>query len=320
MKTILHTLIFSIALFLGLNTASLHGQSVGGANAFLFRPVGIRALSMGGSTTADPVDPTGVAWNPAALGSVSSVQAATAVSLLPYDQHQNFVGAAVPVFKYLTLGGGWINYSVGHIDKRNDFGDPLGSFTSSDNAFLFSLGSAFLQPFGANSSIALGVTGKYISSKIDTRSANGMGIDAGLRVAIGRFSLGGAAQNMGLTLKWDTQSGQEDNVPVALRGGASYDFSLVNSRVLYGLKVGIEAEKLGDMSMGYLGGIEGRMVLPNPRTTIYLRAGYGHDVWTGGFAVELTLDRTSVVGLDYGATQDYLSQTILHHIGLHLIF
>lgn len=318
MKTILHFLLPSLALLLTA-ALSLPAQSVGGANAFLFRPVGIRALSLGGSTVADPVDPSGLYWNPAALGSFSSIQAATVVSILPYDQRHNFVGVTVPATKYLTVGGGWINYSVGHIDKRNDFGDPLGSFTSADNAFLLGLGSAFPQVFGANSSIAVGLTGKYISSTIDTRSATGGGLDAGLRLAVGRLSVGAAAQNIGLSLKWDTRSGENDKVPVALRAGASYDFSITNSRVLYGLKVGLEAEKLGDMTMGWLGGVEGRIVLPNPKTSLYLRAGYGHDLWTGGLSIEMSLDRSTVVGLDYGASQDYLSQTILHHIGLHLI-
>lgn len=318
MKTTMHLSLAFLALSL-LASSSIHAQSVGGANAFLFRPVGIRALSLGGSTVADPADPSGIYWNPASLGSFSTFQAATVVSILPFDQRQNFVGVSVPAAKWLTVGGGWINYSVGQIDKRNDYGDPLGNFTSADNAFLLGFGSAFPQAFGPNSSFAIGLTGKYVASKIDTRSANGGGLDAGLRVAVGRFSLGAAAQNIGLSLKWDTESGENDKVPVAIRAGAGYDFSVTNNRVLYGLKLGVEAEKLGDMTLGWLGGAEGRIVMPNPKTSLYLRAGYGRDVWTGGLSIEISLDKNTVVGLDYGASQDYLSQTLLHHLGLHLI-
>lgn len=296
-----------------------HAQTIGGANAYLFRPVGIRAIGLGGSLVSDATDPSALFWNPSGLGAMSNIQFTSSVSILPFDQYHNFVAVAVPIARGFTIGGGWLNYTIGRLDKRDEYATPLGEFTSADNAFLLGFGVSF--PLSsASSSIQIGFTGKYLSSVIDHETASGIGLDGGVRFVYNQFSFGASLQNVGTSLKWDTESKRNDKVPIAFRTGVSQEFFTKQVGTTYSTRVIFEGAKFGDNSFGWIGGIELKMIIANPKTSIALRSGYGRDLWTGGISFEFNLDRSTAVGFDYAASQDYLSTSMLHNIGLHLIF
>ena len=316
MKKYLIHLMFLSAFVL---TATVDAQTIGGANAFLFRPVGVRALGLGGSLVSDAVDASALYWNPAGLGSMTNVQLTSSISILPYDQHHNFLAVGIPVANGVTVSGGWLNYTIGNIDGRDDAGVALGEFSSADNAFL--LGCGVMIPIVRNlSGVQFGVTGKYISSSVDTYSATGFGVDAGMRLFYNQFAFGASLQNIGATLSWDTESKREDEVPMAIRIGASHEFAITQLRTQYSARVVVEGAKVGDATFGFLGGVETKVVFPSPRTSFALRAGYGRDLWSGGITVEFNLERATAVGHEYAATQDYLAEQLLHHIGLHIVF
>ena len=202
----------------GRAVASSFSKSARGTTTaqFLRLGVGARAIGMGEaySTLAD--DASALYWNPAALTQIPNISATFMHALYLESIFYDFA-AYGQRFGNHAIGAGVQYLSAGKLPETDMTGAETGSISPSDMAA--SLGYAYR--FGEDG-LALGMSGKYIRSKVAT-SASTFASDAGILSP--RFSLFGrkirvslAAANIGGKLKFDRDSEQ---LPLLLKAGAS---------------------------------------------------------------------------------------------------
>ena len=293
-------------------------QSGGGATAFHQRPVGIEAIGFGGAYVALASDPSAIIWNPAGLSQSNKYRVLFTYSILQFDQTHNLVAFSAPIGSQLTIGGGWLNYSIEGFDRRDDNQQKLGEFGSTDNAFILSLSKSFLHT--QRTSLSIGVNAKYLYSTIAGANASGAGMDFGAHFRYDRMSIGLAFQNLGSRIKWKIGNNLTNRIPFTFRIGTAYDFGFSTSRNSPSVKVTLEGAKTETRNSIFIAGMEGRMEMAAPRSSMALRVGYGNQLVSGGLTFGLMLDKNLHVDIQYAASEDFLSEVLQHHIGVALQF
>ncbi len=300
-------------LLLLLSGIPLGAQGGGGAVAFLQRPVGVAGISLGGAFTSVASDPSALFWNPAGITQSQHFRAMTSYAILTLDQRQNFVGATMPILPLVSFGAGWVNYSVDAIDRRDDTGAKIGEFSSSDNAFILSIARKF--PFRNRASMSIGASGKYLYSSLAGYYASGTAFDVGGFLDFEHLSFGLSMSNIGGGIRWDALSKRYDRVPFTFRSGVSYEFGFGQLRGTT-LRVSMEGVKTQTQTALFVAGVEGRMELGIPRTFTAVRAGYANGLFAGGLSFGVNIDKNVGVEMQYAASEDYLTTSLLHHIGI----
>lgn len=231
------------------------------AGEFLLEGVGARALAMGGAYVAVANDATANYWNPAGLPYLSGSEISIS-HVTMFEQLANFdaVTLSVPVGRGFGLGMSWIRLGIDDIPKYDALlgtsaertgqahpewrstGQPDGSFSDTEQAYIFSFGKRFdfdfylgggLTPVILPVEFCVGASGKYLSQSLDDKTGTGQGVDLGalLRISLAsqvegasaRFvSLGFQLQNLGAKLTWDTQTDYQDQVVKNLRLGLAF--------------------------------------------------------------------------------------------------
>jgi len=153
-------------------TCMLFAQAGQTGLAFLKLGVGARALGMGEAYSAAGDDPSAAYYNPAALSALSCPQFIFMHKEWIQDVRTEFIGAAVPLDKF-ALGVSVNSTSVNDIEIRSTPGPALGTF-SARNASIGISGS-----YNIDSSLSLGVTGKFVYEKILIDDASGYAADIG---------------------------------------------------------------------------------------------------------------------------------------------
>lgn len=309
--------IFIIILLILFATAAF-AQAGGGATAFLQRPVGVEAIGLGGAYSSIAADPSAIFWNPAGLAQSTKYRFLSSYAVLQLEQQNNFVGFSIPFQNYFTFGVGWINYSVDAIPRYGDTPVKIGEFSTSDNAFILS--AARQVTLSSRGSISFGMSAKYFYSTIAGNPGSGSGLDAGALFKYDRFSLGAVFQNIAGNIRWKGLSRKNDRVPFTFRGGTSYEFGLGSSRASPSFRVSLEGEKTEARNSIFLGGVEAKMELGMPKSSAAVRAGIGNKLLSGGFSFGIMMDKNVSVQVQYAASDDFLTERILHHIGLMLEF
>jgi hypothetical protein len=185
--------------------ASAAGESGG---LTLIEAPGARAAALGESISAAADDVTSFAYNPAALATITSPQVS-----LSYEKGIADDASGRVLFGRPNLGLSVGYYSAGNVDL------PDGSSTRSVNAqtdLAVTLGAA-----RQRGRLAFGGAVKYLSSQLaESDRASAVAIDLGIRSDIsGRFRVGGALQNFGTALKFDSSG---DPLPRIVRAGAEW--------------------------------------------------------------------------------------------------
>ena len=174
-----------------------------------------RALGMGKAYTAVANDSSGPYWNPAGIARMTWKEASFLYASLFKGTKYSFVGYAHPFAERNVLGISWIRTGMTDIDKRDDFGESVGTFSDVENAYLISYARKL------NPNLDAGVNIKIISQDIDVYSAIGYGIDVGaLYRPFDKLSLGLNIQNAlqpKIKLKDET-----DVFPINLKFGLAY--------------------------------------------------------------------------------------------------
>jgi len=183
------------------------------ASPYLRMGVGARFLAMGGASTAFVDDANATFWNTAGL---TKVQCASIASMYSagdmLDRRHNFLALATSVKGIGSFGMGWINAGVADIDRYNENDQSLGSFNSSENAFLFSYGAMF-KP------VRLGAGIKVLHQKIDPDSdETTMGFGG---LDIGALADPVDAVTVGLSVQNILGKVADASVPVMLRLGTA---------------------------------------------------------------------------------------------------
>jgi hypothetical protein len=201
-----HLLCAIIAIF---SFSSLKAQFRKYSNEFLNIGVGARGLAMGSAQVASVNDGSAGYWNPAGLSrvkdnpQVNAMHAEYFSGIGKYD----YASLAMPLAgNKRTLGITAIRFGVDDIPNTLFLVEPDGtinynnirSFSSSDYAFLVSLGQALKHT--ERRKINVGVNAKVIHRSVGTfAKAWGFGLDAGMQMQSGNWKFGLSARDITTT-------------------------------------------------------------------------------------------------------------------------
>lgn len=285
-----------ICLALELPVITFADGDAGYAGTFLKMGVDARTLSMGNTGTSISRDATATYWNPAGLGYVSKMTISAMHSFMTLDRRCDFFSIGQNIGTLGTFGIGWLGFGVGKIDGRDKFGVPTNDLTDSENAFLLSYGRKF-GPF-----VSLGGNFKFLYQSLASYHATGLGLDVGLMAKFADFiSLGLVVQNIGSSLKWNTESGHKDDIPLNIKVGAGIEPPFIP------LVIAADIEKSIKQGVKFYMGVEYTLV-----KILSLRAGYGDSEF--GFGAGF---KVFILNLDYGISLGNELGT-MHRISLSL--
>lgn len=287
-----------LLLFL-INELSLSGGQPG---AFLRRGVGGHALAMGNAYTSVASDASALYWNPAGLSEIKQRELFGMFSVLTLDRQQLFFSFGYNFSDLFSAAIGWNKFGVNNIDGRDRAGNPTQMFDDSENSIMLALSKQF-------GMVSFGITGKYLHHSLFDKSATGFGLDVGVRAQFLEMLFAGlVVQDIGSSLRWNTQSELKEKIPLNMRGGISFQPTFIS-----GLAA-IEISKVGENNIVFHTGAEYRII-----EFFGVRVGYdGENVSFGGM-VKPPLDFLDIQ-LDYAATNDIIANGYVHHISLRIGF
>ena len=304
-----------------VNGLSQSGFSKTGMTAatFLGIEIGPRAAAMGGAYVAIADDPTAMYWNPAGLERIGNNSILFAHTRWLADVDLNFLGAAVPLGRYGTVGISVTALGVPEMKVRT-VNQPEGTgelFDANDLAIGLSYSLSVIERF------QVGVNLKYIQQQIYNMSASTGAIDFGVLFTTGfnnmvlGFSMSNFGGNMQMTgddarvevdLAPDEFGNndrilalletQEFQLPLIMRVGVAMDV-LSTEKNLF--RVALDAVVPNDNNQ-YVN-VGGEYVFNN---LIALRAGYktlfldnSEESFTLGFGVNIGLSESTDIKADY---------------------
>jgi outer membrane protein OmpA-like peptidoglycan-associated protein len=314
MKKKLSLTFLTIIFLLITNTyASSDGSS---GPTFLKIGVGARNIGMGetGSTNEDI---SGVYWNPAGLASLNKKELSTMYAA--WFETINYGHLAYVHPTKLGIFAGAVNYlTMSPMDKYDNTGKPVNeTFTATDLLLTLSYGRIFSLrnlPIIDNLPINGGINLKYISSKIENESANGLAIDLGSQVKLmnDKLKLGLVIQNLGTRMEFIKES---NPLPLNIKTGASYIIPTIAHSLPLLLAVDLNLPNDNDarLNLGAETGLKfGNLSFP-------VRIGYNtrKDIGLGltwGFGLKTSLFHFDYAFVPYGELGD------THRVSLGMFF
>jgi hypothetical protein len=225
----------------------------GGRSAFDFLKISpiSRAIGVGEAYTALGDDVGAIYYNPAGLASLLTSELNFTYLSLYQDISYEFMAFAYPLSSSVpslgTVALGVNLLQPGSMDRTNDSGVAVGTFSSAYDVFTL----AYAKSFGPN--VNLGVSAKLIQQQIDTVQISGVAVDAGLlfvpsfdgmRVGISVKNLGAQAASFDLPLslnagisyrRYEVFSEQDD---VAVSAEAAFPILPIEDKI--GMRAGLE--------------------------------------------------------------------------------
>jgi len=179
---------------------------------------------MADSFSAIADDVSAAYYNPAGLNQLSGTQLGGAHTAYFQGINYETLSLAVPFakerdFSRHAVALGVYQLGVSDIERRtNDTPTPNGTFGASDAAYTLSYS------YAADRRLSAGVTGKYITEKIDTYSAGAYALDAGVLYkpnpdGAHPMAVSAVVRNLGSRIGFF--AGQTDPLPVSLTLGGS---------------------------------------------------------------------------------------------------
>ncbi len=279
---------------------------------------GAFGLGMGNAVSALPTSSSVGYYNPALPAFLEYPHASATLGLLTMDRNLNFVSYARRLPPKAGISFGIINAGVGDIQGRNRDGRPTETYSTSENAFVFSFG---LKP---NDWLALGLSPKifYYSLYDDVSSAT-VGFDLGAIVLLNEeWTLGAVVQDISSKYRWDTtpiygNSGNSttDRFPLRRRIAVGYENGSL------GLAAGAEFEYIASVPITRLG------ANVSLSEHFQIRSGIDQLTWEGnllprlsfGFAFESSYDSWKP-GVAYAYLHDPYGSGGMHFISLFVRF
>ena len=276
--------------------------------AFLEIGIGARAEAMGGSYTAQAGEVEAIYWNPAGLAYLDGLAMSFTHTEWLADTNFDFFALATPLpFIGTVLAASFTSLTVPQQPVRTvDVPEGTGEFYDAQDLAVNISVSARLIP-----SFSIGLSGKYISQRIWTESANQIALDAGVyyQTPLRGLSLGSSISNFGPDMRIegrhltnvldpDMVNRGIENVPVSyetdnfslpqiFRFGMSYETSLpAKGHVVMGVDLMHPTGSTESMNMGIEYGFN---------NLLFLRVGYQN-----------LYERDSVNGLTFGGGLHYI--------------
>ena len=297
---LLTLVILTSQIFSGKSAA----QNGGYSGAYLRLGAGVRALGTGGAFVALANDATAGYWNPAGLGQLTEPQIGGMYSVLSFGRQYNYATAAYPLGYYGTIGVSWLNYRLGDIETRNQFGAVTGKISNDETALLFSYGNQVLEK------LAVGGSAKLLLHNLAGSSASGFGFDVGAQFMPWDFlAVGVSVQNINAKVTWNTLRKTQETYPLNSRFGVNVKpFAFMNLLADYEL---VDRQKSGKLHAGM------EILLSN---SLGFRAGNDDGVITAGASLMRLNVGSSALEIDYGFANDHLEQNSAHRVSFLLKF
>jgi len=304
LKITIISIIF-LALFFSL---AITDDSGGYGGAFLKVGVSARILGMGGAFVGLSDDVSSIYWNPAGLSQLQNYHAEFMHAKMSIDRSYNFIAFCKGLGNYGTAGFGWINYSVSDIPSYDEYRNYLGTFSDSENAFLFSYSREI------NKRLSLGGSFKLYTNGLAGYKSSGKGFDIGTIYEVNEKYLvfGFSAQDIFASVKWNTISKREDPYPTTYRFGVKTETPFKPICVLFDL------EKQNKVGLKYHLGAEYSYYLGS-KTKLDFRGGINDSKYTFGASFNYSFG-TYIIGLDYSYASDPLGAGNTHRFSLGIDF
>ncbi|MCB4792414.1 MAG: PorV/PorQ family protein [Elusimicrobia bacterium] len=216
---------FALAGFASISKAALFSRDDAGTTSaqFLKLGTGARPVAMGEAFTGLADDINAIYWNPAGLTNINNREITAMRAQWFEDVSFNWAAYTQPAFGG-SLGLGLFYLGSGDIKKYDNTGKARNeSYSGFDSALSVSYARQSL-------SIPLGITVKFLNSKLEEESASGIAADIGLLKTLSKAKdiiFGLALQNIGTGLKY-----VQDNSPLPLTLRAGVSFKQLNKKLL----------------------------------------------------------------------------------------
>jgi hypothetical protein len=161
------------------------GSNAGYAGSFLRMGLGAKALAMGNTGVAMPVNAYSTFYNPAALSALENRIFGLSYSFLSLDRQYSFISVALEIPPQGGVSISWIRTSVNELKSYNSVGQETGDINQSANAVYFSFGRPVIFD-----NLAIGVSIKILFEYINDGtsdfdySSNGVGLDFGMQYRV----------------------------------------------------------------------------------------------------------------------------------------
>lgn len=218
---------FKLTIFLLIVLSfQLFGQST---YDFLRLDSSPRASALAGAYVAGSNDPNIIFYNPAGITNLEKTP--VSFSFLKHLSDINTVSLA-SAFNIKGIGKfassiKYVNY--GTIDERDESGNKLGTFTSSDLAFTVTYGNSF------NENIICGVSAKIIYSNIADYSSIGVASDLGVQYLLPKYgwNFGLSLMNIGQQITY--YNSVKEPLPFSVQLGATKKLARMPLQIFFAL-------------------------------------------------------------------------------------
>lgn len=224
------------------------GSGTTGATFLNVHP-GARYEAQGGAAVADATGIDALYWNPAGLAETKRKKISFAHNNYIQGIRNNYLAYVVPSQRNGVAGFSFYHVDLGDIprtevDAAGNAVVGLGNFTAADMALAASYGKALFEK------CSVGITGKYIRSRIESVDADAWALDGGIRFQlVDALSVGLAVKNFGSKIKFRSQ---KDDLPLTYKFGMAYQTRLASLRCRIGADMSIPAQN----KIYYNGGAE----------------------------------------------------------------
>lgn len=258
MRVIILALIFSLCLGVYIVYCA-DGES--GIPVLLLDSYGARSLALGDTFTGIANDINTISVNPAGLGTLDSIEATSMFLKHPLDMNYAYVAGGMPIpGKGGVIGASVSIFSIADFDQYDSVGNKTeGALSMSDMGVSVGYANKPLQFFGMGPNLSVGVTLKYVQSKIVDDSVNAICFDVGTLYQFPFLSFGSKStddnvgigvsyQNIGSEVKFGTEG---TSLPQNLRFGIGYNgYKSQKHSVLLGVDFNIPNDSDHIMSAG----------------------------------------------------------------------
>jgi len=289
----------------------LGGDEQGGyAGSFMDWGIGSRAIALGKTFSTVANDGSALFWNPAGLQQITRRELDVLHAIIFEDRMENYAGFSYP-FPMVTISAGWLRFGVDDIQERNTTGDLVGQFSDAENLFLLGAGTSIWNSAGMR--LNAGLSLKYFYHSLYNFHGTGWGGDIGtifsydLESPVKRVGVSFVVQNIGASVKWNTDSGHKDNVPLNVRLGSAVEGELVP------VTLAVDLEKKQHQDVRVHAGAEYTWQV------LSLRVGLNQTKFSGGVGIAISLEPLEFI-VDYAFTTDDVSENALHFFTLAMKF
>ncbi|UCD64984.1 MAG: PorV/PorQ family protein [Candidatus Zixiibacteriota bacterium] len=195
---------------------------------FLLIGAGARAAGMGGAYSAVSDNALAAYWNPAGLANLEHNEILLSHYAWYQDMSLEYAVFARRLDNSMGLAASITYFNYGTIEGYDIDGNATGELSAYDLAAAVSFAMA------AGDRLSLGLTGRFITQKLDDVGASSFAFDVGARYRFGRFSAAGVLSNLGPNMNFE---GVSERLPTA--GRIAVAAQVIEDRLL----TSIELEK-----------------------------------------------------------------------------